>query len=146
MPEKFLQRAIELAQQAERQGEVPVGAVVTYKNKIIGEGFNQPIATHDPTAHAEIIAMRQAAQNLQNYRLTDCELYVTLEPCAMCAAAMIHARIHHCFFGAYDAKSSASIIFDSELSQKLNHRINISGGILEESCVKIIKNFFKKRR
>ncbi len=146
MHETFLQRALTLAEHAQTQHEVPVGAVVVYKNKIIGEGFNQPITTHDPTAHAEIMALRHAAKQLKNYRLNDCDIYVTLEPCAMCAAAMIHARINTCFFGAYDPKSSATIIVNSELSTTLNHQVKLSGGILEKECSAMIKEFFKQRR
>lgn len=143
---RFMERALILAQQAAEQGEVPVGAVVVYQNNIIGEGYNQPITACDPTAHAEIVAMRQAAQYLENYRLIDCDLYVSLEPCAMCAGAMIHARIKNLFFGAFDPKSSADAVFSSSLSEKLNHKVNIEGGLLETECAHLLKEFFKAKR
>tara|TARA_R110000868_G_scaffold362686_2_gene624898 strand:+ start:16248 stop:16703 length:456 start_codon:yes stop_codon:yes gene_type:complete len=146
MQQQFLQRALELAKQAEVCGEVPVGAVVVLNDDIIGEGYNQLISGVDPTAHAEIIAIRGAAKQLDNYRLVDCDLYVTLEPCAMCAGAMIHARINHCYFGAYDPKSSAATVFESNLSDKLNHRVQCQGGILEHECSSLLKQFFKAKR
>jgi len=144
--EKFFEKAIVLAHQAKERGEVPIGAIVVFQNEIIGEGFNQPISLCDPTAHAEMNAIRQAAKFFGNYRLTDCDLYVTLEPCAMCAAAMVHARIKNCYFGAFDPKSSANIIFNSELSEKLNHRVQAEGGILADECSELLKDFFKDRR
>lgn len=146
MQESFFQHAIELAKKAQKQGEVPIGAVIVYQNEIIAEAFNEPITLCDPTAHAEINVIRNAAKKLNNYRLVDCDLYVTLEPCAMCAAAMIHARIKNCYFGAADPKSAANIIFNSELSEKLNHRVTVQGGILADECSNLLKDFFKNRR
>lgn len=146
MNEIFLKRALDLAVQAEKQGEVPIGAVIVFQNEIIAEGFNEPISLLDPTAHAEINAIRLAGKFLNNYRLTDCDLYVTLEPCAMCAAAMVHARLKNCYFGAFDPKSSANLIFNSELSEKLNHKVHAQGGILADECEILLKEFFKKRR
>ena len=141
-----MRRALELAQEAEKKGEVPIGAVLVYQGEIIGEGFNQPISLHDPTAHAEIIAIRQAGQKLKNYRFNDCVLYVTLQPCAMCAAAMIHARIQKVVFAAPDLKSAADVVFKSELSEKLNHHIICEGGCLEEEAILLLKNFFQAKR
>ncbi len=134
MREQFMQRALELAQQAEAEGEVPVGAVLVLNDEIIGEGFNQPISVSDPTAHAEIIAIRQAAEKINNYRLINSTLYVTLEPCAMCANALIHARVEKVVFGA------------KRLNDKLNHIVEYEGGILESECSDVLKNFFKVKR
>lgn len=142
----FLKRAIELAHQAKTAGEVPVGAVVVLHNEIIGEGFNQPISSHDPTAHAEIVALRQAAKAINNYRLSGAVLYVTLESCAMCAAAMMHARISKVVFGAYDPKSAAHTIFASELAKKLNHQVQSEGGVMVAECTALLKVFFKDKR
>lgn len=143
----FMQQAIELAQKARHANEVPVGAVAVTNNEIIGVGFNCPITTCDPTAHAEIIALRQAAQKLKNYRLPEVTLFVTLEPCAMCIGAMLHARINRLVFGAADPKTgavkSAFKILDSE---KLNHKIQYQSGILAIECSKILSDFFKARR
>lgn len=145
--EKWMTRALELAWKAENHGEVPVGAVVVLDNKIVGEGFNQTISTHDPSAHAEIIALRNAGANLNNYRLPECDLYVTIEPCAMCAGAMIHARIKKLFFGATEPKAGAVIsqlnIFDGG---HLNHRVSYRGGILEQDCSALISDFFRSKR
>lgn len=145
MQEEFLKRALELAQQAEHQGEVPVGAVIVYDNNIIGEGFNQPISSNDPTAHAEIVALRQAAKHLKNYRLLDCDIYVTLEPCLMCLATMVHARIKNCFFGARDPEGSEQLL-NTGLAGHFNHHVILSGGFLEHDCSAILRNFFKTRR
>jgi tRNA(adenine34) deaminase len=142
----YMQRAFELAQEAEQKGEVPIGAVVVYQDKIMGEGFNQPISLNDPTAHAEIIALRQAGATLKNYRLNECILYVTLQPCAMCAAAMVHARIQKVVYGASDPKSAGDLIFQSSLSEKLNHQVLGEGGCLENECAELLKNFFRERR
>lgn len=143
----FMQLAYLQAQLAEEAGEVPVGAVVVLNNEVIASAFNQPIQDHDPTAHAEIVAMRQAANKLQNYRLVNCDLFVTLEPCAMCAMAMIHARIHKLYFAASDFKAGAvgSVINILE-EQAFNHRLQYEGGLLAQPCSQLLKDFFKKRR
>jgi tRNA(adenine34) deaminase len=143
----FMSRAIDLAQVAGASGEVPVGAVVVRDNKIIGEGFNQPILASDPTAHAEIIAMRNASKNIDNYRLTGCDLYVTLEPCLMCFGAMINARISNLFFGAAEPKSG--IVTNKVLAKtgiNLNHKIACEGGFLQDKCVFMMQEFFHKKR
>jgi tRNA(adenine34) deaminase len=143
----FMRRALELACHAEAAGEVPVGALVVQDDEIIGEGWNQPIASGDPTAHAEIVALRAAATRLGNYRLAGCTLYVTLEPCAMCAGAMIHARIARAVFGATDPKTGAAgSVFDLLGTDKLNHRVIVQGGVMEEDCGELLKRFFQKRR
>lgn len=143
----WLNRAIELAKRAEEAGEVPVGAVVVLENEIIGSGWNQPISRCDPTAHAEIIALRDAAQNVGNYRLPNTTLYVTLEPCAMCVGAMLHARISRLVFGAYDHKTGAvASVFSFLDEEHLNHRIIYQGGILAEESGALLTNFFKKKR
>lgn len=146
-PEQFMQEALCLAEQAEQQGEVPVGAVVVYDNKIIGRGYNQPISSHDPTAHAEIMALRDAAKHLQNYRLTDCDLFVTIEPCAMCAGAIVHSRVRKVFFGATEPKAGAVVSTQRFFeSSQLNHRVEQVAGVLEEECRAKMQDFFKKRR
>ena len=141
-------RAIELAANAEAEGEVPVGAVVVQDGEAIGEGWNRPIAGNDPTAHAEIMALRQAGERCSNYRLPDTELYVTLEPCVMCAGAMVHARIKKVFFGAFDPKSGAagSVFNILPSEQPFNHRVAAEGGLLQEQCAEQLKAFFRKRR
>lgn len=143
----FIQHALTLANKAALEGEVPVGAVLVKNKNIIGEGWNQPIQHHDPSAHAEMIAMRNAAKTLNNYRLTNCTLYVTLEPCAMCVGAMIHARIERLVFGALDPKAGA---VESALSlihaPHFNHPIVVEHGILARECGDILKNFFASRR
>lgn len=145
--EYYLKHALGLAKKAESCGEVPIGSVVVYKNEIIGQGFNNPISTNDPTAHAEINAMRDAALHLNNYRLKESTLYVTLEPCAMCVGAMIWARIHRCVFGAFDNRAGAVIsAFDLMDSQKHNHHVEWQAGILEMDCSSLLKNFFKNKR
>ena len=143
-----MQRALELAGLAEQQGEVPVGAVVVVDNKIIGEGWNQPIASHDPTAHAEIMAIRQAGQYLDNYRLPGSTLYVTLEPCVMCAGAIIHARIDHVVFAAHDPKTGAAgSQFDLLPSDsRFNHRTTVEQGVMADQASSLLSNFFKARR
>jgi len=139
--------ALDLAQQAEAAGEVPVGAVVMKGGEIVGRGFNAPISRHDPSAHAEMQALRDAAQRLGNYRLVGCELFVTLEPCLMCAGAIMHARIARVVFGASDLKTGAcgSIlnVFDE---QRLNHHTEVVGGVLTEECGLMLSSFFAKRR
>jgi tRNA(adenine34) deaminase len=143
----FMRRAIELALRAEQEGEVPVGALVVLSDEIIGEGWNQPIGTHDPTAHAEIMAMRAAAQRLQNYRLTGATLYVTLEPCPMCAGAMVHARIGRVVYGATDPiAGSAGTVFNILQATTLNHRVEITAGVLADVCGERLREFFRQRR
>lgn len=143
----YMHQAISQAHNAWALGEVPVGAVVVKDGEIVATGFNQPIGTHDPTAHAEIMALRAAAEILGNYRLPGCELYVTLEPCAMCAGAMMHARLARVVFGAPDPKTGAcgSVInlFEQE---KLNHHTEVTGGVMAEECATLLKEFFAERR
>ncbi|WP_415879718.1 tRNA adenosine(34) deaminase TadA [Methylomonas sp. TEB] len=145
--EEWLRHAIRLAQRAESQGEVPVGAVLVYEGRCIAEGWNQPIQSNDPTAHAEIIALRKAGQVLNNYRLIDTTLYVTLEPCVMCMGAIAHARVKRLVFGAYDPKRGA-VCHALQLSDAafLNHRVKWTGGILEADCAELLSDFFKARR
>lgn len=145
--EYWMQRALQLAQQAGRAGEVPVGAVLVLDEAEIGAGSNQPIAAHDPTAHAEIMALRAAAQQLGNYRLTGSTLYVTLEPCVMCAGALVHARVARVVFGATDPKTGAAgTIFDTLVSPLHNHRIVCEGGVLATQCGDLLREFFQARR
>jgi len=145
--EVFLRRALDLARQAEARGEVPVGAVVVYENRIVGEGANAPISTGDPTAHAEILALRAAAKSLNNYRLSGCTLYATLEPCVMCAGAIVHARLDRLVFGARDLRfggvRSKFQLVDSDL---LNHRVAVTEGVLAAECTALLQNFFASRR
>ena len=143
----WMKHAIELAGKAQDLGEVPVGAVIIKENQIIGEGWNNPISNNDPSAHAEIQAIRGAAQNQGNYRLPGSVLYVTLEPCVMCVGAIFHARLARVVFGAFDPKSGAagSVINLFEIS-KLNHHTQVTGGILEKECSELLVNFFSKRR
>ncbi len=145
---RFMQHAFELASRAVAQGEVPVGAVVVRDNEIIGEGWNTPIGDHDPTAHAEIQALRSAGQRVGNYRLPGSTLYVTLEPCVMCAGAIIHARIERLVFAAHDPKGGAAgSVFDLLPSDgRFNHRVACEGGLLEERCAAQLRAFFKARR
>jgi len=131
----FMQRALELARRAADEGEVPVGAVVVQEEKVVGEGWNRPIAGRDPTAHAEIQALRDAARNVDNYRLTGATLYVTLEPCDMCVGAMFHARIARCVYGATDPKKLV-----------LKNQVKLEGGVLAEPCGAILTSFFAARR
>jgi tRNA(adenine34) deaminase len=145
--EKWMLEALTLARQAEAEGEVPVGAIIVKDDEIIGRGWNHPIAAHDPTAHAEIIALREAAQTLENYRLADTSLYVTLEPCAMCAGAMVHARVGRLVFGANDPRAGAAgTVFNLVQASALNHRLAVTGGVLAEECSAILKRFFAQRR
>ena len=146
--EKWMRHAIELARKAEQAGEVPVGAVIIVDDEILAEGLNQPIIQHDPTAHAEIVALRLAATKLENYRLTgDTTLYVTLEPCVMCAGALIHARIKRVVFGAFDPKSGAAgSVFSVLGTEKLNHQVAVTGGVLEQQCAELLTQFFKAKR
>jgi tRNA(adenine34) deaminase len=145
--EVWMRRALELARRAEALGEVPVGAVVVHDAEIIGEGWNQPITSNDPTAHAEIVALRAAAQRLRNYRLTDTSLYVTLEPCAMCAGAIVHARIARVVFGAPDPRAGAGgSVFNLLANERLNHRASVRRGVLVEECAGLLQDFFQSRR
>lgn len=143
----YMRQALDQAHNAWALGEVPVGAIVVYEDKVIATGFNQPIGTHDPTAHAEIMALRAAASILGNYRLPGCELFVTLEPCAMCAGAMMHARLARVVFGATDPKTgtcgSVVNLFEQE---KLNHHTELIGGVLAAECGQLLKEFFAERR
>ena len=143
----FLREALALAAAAAGEGEVPVGAVVVKEGVVIGRGSNRPIGTHDPTAHAEIVALRDAASRLGNYRLTGCELFVTLEPCAMCVGAMLHARLARVVFGASDPKTGAcggAVALASEA--KLNHQTAFEGGVLAGPCGDLLRRFFAERR
>jgi len=143
----FMQRALELAARADESGEVPVGAVLVRGDSIIAEGANRPIASHDPTAHAEIEALRAGGKALGSYRLTDTTLYVTLEPCAMCAAAIVHARVRRLVFGAWDPRAGAAgSIVDVFKLPGLNHRVDVFGGVLDEECGRRLKEFFGRKR
>lgn len=143
----FMSIALALAGQAAIAGEVPVGAIVVKDGEIIGRGSNAPIGSHDPSAHAEIQAMRDAAKNLGNYRLVDCTLYVTLEPCAMCTGAIQHARIARLVYGANDLKTGAcGSVVNLMGEQKLNHHTQVVSGILADECGKVLSNFFSERR
>ena len=143
----FMQEAITLAKQAEIEGEVPVGALVTLEGKVIGRGYNQMIQNSDPTSHAEIIALREAALKLNNYRLVNCNLYVTLEPCLMCLGALVHARIGRLVYGADDPKSGAVKSHHELLnSSMLNHKFEVTSGVMRDEASKQISNFFKKKR
>ena len=142
-----MRRALELAQRAQEEGEVPVGAVVVLEERILGGGWNRPIAASDPTAHAEIQAMRAASSALSNYRLTGATLYVTLEPCAMCVGAMFHARIGRVVFGVSDPKTGAAgSIVDLFKNEKLNHHAQLHGGVLASECGALLSRFFASRR
>ncbi len=143
----FMQRALELARTAEARGEVPVGAVLVRDGAIVAEGFNQPISSCDPTAHAEIVALRGAAASFDNYRLPGTTLYVTLEPCPMCAGAMVHARVERLVFAAADPRTgSAGSVFDFVRSEKLNHRLEVQSGVLADESAALLRTFFRARR
>lgn len=145
--EFFMREAISLARAAECLGEVPVGAVVVRAGEIVGRGFNSPIGESDLTAHAEIAALRDAARNLGNYRLPDCELFVTLEPCAMCAGAILHARIARVIYGARDPKTGVhGSVVDLFGVERLNHHTTITGGVLADDCSAVLSAFFAARR
>jgi tRNA(adenine34) deaminase len=145
--EQFMHEALLLAQQAAELGEVPVGAIVVKDGVIVGRGSNAPIGSHDPSAHAEILALRDAAKRLGNYRLVDCSLYVTLEPCAMCAGAIQHARIGQLVFGAKDPKTGAcGSVVNLMTEDKLNHHTGVASGVLESECGQLLSDFFKQRR
>lgn len=145
--EKYMRRALELAAQGEHLGEIPVGAVIVCGDDIIGEGFNQPISSHDPTAHAEVVALRAAANHIQNYRLVNSTLYVTLEPCTMCVGALVHARIARLVFGTTEPKAGA-VVSQSQLldASYFNHRMSMQGGVLAETCQHQLSDFFRRRR
>ncbi|MEJ2161542.1 MAG: tRNA adenosine(34) deaminase TadA [Chromatiales bacterium] len=143
----FMQRALELARAAEAEGEVPVGAVLVKDGEIVAEGFNQPISSCDPTAHAEIVALRGAAASVGNYRLPGTTLYVTLEPCPMCAGAMVHARVERLVFAAADPRTgSAGSVFDLVRSEELNHRLEVESGVLADESGALLRTFFRARR
>lgn len=142
-----MHEALALARQAAEAGEVPVGAVVVKDGEIVGRGYNAPISSHDPSAHAEMMAMRDAARHLGNYRLVGCELYVTLEPCVMCVGAMFHARIARVVYGAHDPKTGAAgSVFNLFTETRLNHHARIEGGLLAQECGKVLSDFFAMRR
>jgi len=143
----FMKRALLLAQRAAQEGEVPVGALLVLDNQVIGEGWNQPIARHDPTAHAEILALRAGSAAMQNYRLGAATLYVTLEPCVMCMGAVLNARISRVVFGAWDAKAGAcGSVIDLPREPRLAHRLDIFGGVCSEEAAGLLRQFFESRR
>ena len=143
----FMQRALLLAHRAAKQGEVPVGALLVLDNEIIGEGWNQPIASHDPTAHAEIVALRAGALALRNYRLGAATLYATLEPCVMCMGAVLNARISRVVFGAWDAKAGAcGSVVDLPREPRLAHQLDVFGGVCSEEAASLLRQFFENRR
>ncbi len=145
--EQFMRLALDLARQAQAADEVPVGALVVRAGVVIGRGFNAPISRHDPSAHAEILALRDAAQHLGNYRLVDCELFVTLEPCTMCAGAIMHARIARVVYGASDLKTGAcGSVLNLFAQDRLNHHASIRGGVLGAECGALLSQFFALRR
>ncbi|HLI62199.1 MAG TPA: tRNA adenosine(34) deaminase TadA [Terriglobales bacterium] len=145
--ELWMEEALREAQRALALGEVPVGAVVVCEGRIVGRGCNRPLSAHDPTAHAEILALREAGQALGNYRLLDCDLYVTVEPCAMCAGAITHARIRRLIYGAEDAKAGAVRSMLQVLNHpKLNHQVEVSSGVLAARCMDLLQAFFRERR
>jgi|SRR5271165_1253420 len=142
-----MRQAIALARRAEQAGEVPVGALLVIGGNVVGEGWNQPINAHDPTAHAEIIALRAAAIRMRNYRLEDATLYVTLEPCAMCAGAILNARLSRVVFGAWDLKAGAcGSVFDLPREPWVTHRLDVFGGVCSEQCGELLRQFFEVRR
>lgn len=144
---QFMQQAIEQAKLATLAGEVPVGAVVVRDGKVISSAFNKPISTHDPSAHAEMLALRAAAQSEENYRLPGTTLYVTLEPCVMCSGAMLHARVDRVVYGAADPKTGAAgSVLDVFSSKQINHQTSVEGGVMGEECGQLLRNFFKERR
>jgi tRNA(adenine34) deaminase len=143
----FMQIALQLARQAAAAGEVPVGAVVVHDGVVIGRGYNQPIGQADPSSHAEIMAMRDAGQALGNYRLADCDLYVTLEPCVMCAGAIMHARIRRVIYGARDPKTGAcGSVVDLFAEPRLNHHATVTSAVMADQAVALLQDFFAQRR
>jgi tRNA(adenine34) deaminase len=148
MDEQFMDLALEQARKAEKAGEVPVGAVIVDAiGNVVARGFNRPISTHDPTAHAEIIAMRAAARTIANYRLTGLTLYCTMEPCVMCAGAIVHARIQRLVYGAADARAGATgSIYNVVADSRLNHQVAVVAGVREIECRQIVQTFFERKR
>ncbi|MFZ4378487.1 MAG: tRNA adenosine(34) deaminase TadA [Polynucleobacter sp.] len=144
---QFMMQALEQAQLAALAGEVPVGAILVRDGQVISKGFNKPITNHDPSAHAEMLALRQAALTEQNYRLPGTTLYVTLEPCTMCAGAILHARVDRIVYGTPDPKTGAAgSVMDVFSSKQINHQTIVNGGIMAEECGQLLKTFFKERR
>ena len=144
---QFMQQALEQAELASIAGEVPVGAVLVRDGQVISRGFNQPISNHDPSAHAEMMALRAAAQAESNYRLSGTTLYVTLEPCTMCAGAMLHARVERVVFGATDPKTGAAgSVLNVFAEKQINHQTQVEGGIMGDECGQVLRDFFKERR
>lgn len=142
-----MRHALDLAERAAAAGEVPVGAVLVQGDEIVGEGWNRPVSRHDPSAHAEIVALRDAGRRLSNYRLPDTTLYVTLEPCVMCAGALVHARVARVVYGAADPKTGAAgSVFDTLTSPLHNHRIEVRGGVLADEVAGALREFFRSRR
>ena len=147
LDQQYMRMAIEQAQLAAQSGEVPVGAVLVRDGQVISKAFNKPIANHDPSAHAEMLALREAALAQENYRIPGSTLYVTLEPCAMCSGAMLHARIDRVVYGAQDPKTGAAgSVLDLFSSKQINHQTSVEGGIMSEECGQLLRDFFKGRR
>ena len=145
--ELWMEEALREARRALALGEVPVGAVVVYQGRVVGRGCNRPISAHDPTAHAEILVLREAGQTIGNYRLLECDLYVTVEPCAMCAGAITHARIRRLVYGCDDAKAGAVHSMLQILNHpKLNHHVEVTSGVLAARCMDLLQTFFRERR
>jgi len=145
--ELWMEEALREAQRALALGEVPVGAVVVCDGRVVGRGCNRPLSAHDPTAHAEILALREAGQTIGNYRLLDCDLYVTVEPCAMCAGAITHARIDRLVYGAEDAKAGAVHSMLQVLNHpRLNHKVEVCSGVLAARCMDLVQTFFREKR
>ncbi|WP_455223348.1 tRNA adenosine(34) deaminase TadA [Kaarinaea lacus] len=143
----WMRHAIELARQGQQSGEVPVGAVIVKDNQVVGEGWNQPIGLHDPSAHAEMVALREAGKTLGNYRLLETTLYVTLEPCVMCAGAIIHARVGRVVYGANDPKAGAAgSVVDIFENPRINHHVTVEGGLLAAECGDLLSQFFRAKR
>ena len=144
---QFMQQALEQAKLAALAGEVPVGAVLVRDGQVISKAFNKPISDHDPSAHAEMLALRQAAKSDENYRLPGTTLYVTLEPCTMCAGAILHARLDRIVYGATDPKTGAAgSVLDVFSSKQINHQTSVEGGVMGEECGQLLRDFFKERR
>jgi tRNA(adenine34) deaminase len=145
--ELWMEEALREAKRALALGEVPVGAVVVHEGQIVGRGCNRPVSSNDPTAHAEVIALREAGRNIGNYRLLDCDLFVSVEPCAMCAGAITHARVRRLVYGADDPKAGAVHSMLQVLNHpKLNHRVEVSSGVLAARCMDLLQTFFRERR
>ena len=145
--EQFMREALALAKCAAEAGEVPVGAVLVRDGAVVGRGYNQPVSGRDPTAHAEVVALRDAAERIGNYRLGECEMFVTLEPCAMCAGAIMHARVGRIVYGAADPKSGAcGSVVDLFAENRLNHHATITGGVMAEEAAGLLREFFAARR